>query len=115
MKEMLGNLADGQIEFYRSVSDILFFFAASLLIFVLGHGGVGQDHSNYSAYTRGRLAHVVHIPMIISNRVFLTPVMLCDPALYNYQDFSEVSCAGTCSSFDVDSRLANIRSLSADS
>lgn len=44
MKEMLGNLADGQIELYRSVSVIppFFFSAALLLIYaVLGSGGVG--------------------------------------------------------------------------
>jgi hypothetical protein len=40
---------------------------------MLGYGRVGQDHSNYSAHTRGRLAHfVLHIPMIISNRAFLS-------------------------------------------
>jgi hypothetical protein len=40
---------------------------------MLGYGRVGQDHSDYSAHTRGRLAHfVLHIPMIISNRAFLS-------------------------------------------
>lgn len=34
---------------------------------------MGQDHSDYSAHTRGRLAHfVLHIPMFISNRAFLS-------------------------------------------
>jgi hypothetical protein len=40
---------------------------------MLGFGGVGQDHSDYSAYTRGRLAHfVLHIPIFISNPAFLS-------------------------------------------
>ena len=40
---------------------------------MLGYGRVGQDHSDYSAHTRGRLAHfVLHIPMIISNRAFMS-------------------------------------------
>lgn len=35
MKEMLGNLADGQIEFYKAVSNLLFLFRKkySMLIF----------------------------------------------------------------------------------
>ena len=41
MKEMLGNLADGQIELYRSVSDILLFFRQPPYPFVLGYGRVG--------------------------------------------------------------------------
>jgi hypothetical protein len=75
MKEMLGNLADGQIELYRSVSDIVVVSTTSPYLFVvLGHGRVGQDYPDYSAYTRGRLAHfVLHIPTIISNPVSLTP------------------------------------------
>jgi hypothetical protein len=56
MKEMLGNLADGQIELYRSVSDVLVFLEP-LCLSMLGYGRVGQDHSDYSAHTRGRLAH----------------------------------------------------------
>jgi hypothetical protein len=71
MKEMLGNFADGQIELYRSVSDILVFLEPPCLS-MLGYGRVGQDHSDYSAHTCGRLAHfVLHIPMFISNRAFL--------------------------------------------
>ena len=35
--------------------------------------------------------------------------------VYNYQDFIGISYAGTLSSFDVDSKSANIRSLSEDS
>jgi hypothetical protein len=38
-----------------------------------GDGRVGQDHSDYSAHTRGRLAHfVLHIAMYISNHAFLS-------------------------------------------
>lgn len=34
---------------------------------------MGQDYSDYSAHTRGRLAHsVLHIPKFISNRAFLS-------------------------------------------
>ena len=44
---------------------------------MLGHGGVGQDYSDYSAHTRGRLAHfVLHIPKFISNRAFLSDATL---------------------------------------
>lgn len=28
---------------------------------MLGHGRVGQDYSDYSAHTRGRLAHLYYI------------------------------------------------------
>jgi hypothetical protein len=67
MKEMLGNFADGQIELYKSVSDVLVFLERPCSS-MLGYGRVGQDHSDYSAYTRGRLAHfVLHIPNFISN------------------------------------------------
>jgi hypothetical protein len=47
---------------------------------MLGHGGVGQDYSDYSAHTRGRLAHfVLHIPKFISNRAFLSDATLVHP------------------------------------
>jgi hypothetical protein len=63
MKEMLTNLADGQIELYRNVSDISPSWQIFLLI-VLGHGRMGQDCSDYPAHTRGRLAHfALHIPI----------------------------------------------------
>ncbi len=58
MKEMLSNLADGQIELYRNVSDFLLRSCHGYLR-RLGHGGMGQNHPNYSAHTRGRLAHFV--------------------------------------------------------
>jgi hypothetical protein len=58
MKEMLSNLADGQIELYRNVSN-LFHLRCHVCLRRPGHGGMGQDHSNYSAHTRGRLAHFV--------------------------------------------------------
>jgi hypothetical protein len=57
MKEMLGNLADGQIELYKNVSDFL--SLQSRCSRRPGHGGMGQNYSNYSAHTRGRLAHFV--------------------------------------------------------
>ena len=114
MKEMLSNLADGQIELYKSVSDVLVFSEPPYQS-MLGHGRVGQDHSDYSAHTRGRLAHfVLHIPMFISNRTCLGRRILC-PSACSYQGFSIISSAETYSPFDPDTRFANVRNLSADS
>lgn len=41
MKEMLNNLADGQIELYRSVSGIFSSSPRPLYLFILGYGGMG--------------------------------------------------------------------------
>ena len=50
MKEMLSNLADGQIELYRSVSDIFVFSGAALLIYArLWKSGTGSFRL-FSAY-----------------------------------------------------------------
>jgi hypothetical protein len=82
---------------------------------MLGYGGVGQDYSDYSAHTRGRLAHfVLHIPKFISNRAFLSDATPGPPA-WSCQGFPRISCAATCSLVDAGSRLANVRNLSADS
>lgn len=61
MKEMLGNLADGQIEFYKAVSifrySLVNLYLCLRSFFVPGDGGMGQDNTYHSAYTRGRLIH----------------------------------------------------------
>ncbi len=56
MKEMLGNLADGQIEFYKSVR--AFYGAISDIVFTVyltGDGRVGEDYTRHSTYTSGCL------------------------------------------------------------
>ena len=58
MKEMLGNLADGQIEFYKAVrtSNSGPIESATLYLRLLvGYGGVGTHHTYNSANTGGRL------------------------------------------------------------
>ncbi len=60
MKEMLGSYADGQIEFYKAVRSFLVFphvcgHPLTTSSFLVGHGGVGEDHTYYSAHTSRRL------------------------------------------------------------
>lgn len=58
MKEMLGDLADGQIEFYKAVSLCLFPIQTAIFTLMLrapGHGGMGTDYPHYRSDTRGRL------------------------------------------------------------
>ncbi len=62
MKEMLGNYADGQIEFYKAVSHLLSGRtsgggADARRSCYVGHGGMGQDYTSNSAHTRGRLIY----------------------------------------------------------
>ncbi len=77
MKEMLGNLADGQIEFYRSVSD----FPCCLrpLVYIRARqwkSGIGLFRLfNAYAWTFSTF-FVTHIPKFISNRAFLSDAYL---------------------------------------
>lgn len=57
MKEMLSNLADGQIEFYKAVCKLSPLQTGILILRRLGNGGVGANHTCYPAYTGGRLGH----------------------------------------------------------
>jgi hypothetical protein len=55
MKEMLGNLADGQIEFYKSVSFPHCPFPRSLCLIAgdaQGHGGMGANHTSHRKHPR---------------------------------------------------------------
>ena len=57
MKEMLGNLADGQIEFYKAVCCPLSPKIRKLLTFLFtGDGRMGKNHTRNTTYTRGRLS-----------------------------------------------------------
>jgi hypothetical protein len=60
MKEMLGNLTDGQIEFYKSVCCLsLAENIIKLLTFLsTGFGRVGKNHTRNTTYTRGRLVAI---------------------------------------------------------
>ena len=60
MKEMLGNLADGQIEFYKSVCcPSLVENIIKLLTFLCtGYGRMGKNHTRNTTYTRGRLVTI---------------------------------------------------------
>ena len=55
MKEMLGNYADGQIEFYTAVCTSGAGMIALADIITVGYGGVGADYTNHSTHTSGRL------------------------------------------------------------
>jgi hypothetical protein len=55
MKEMLGNLAEGEIEFYQSVCRS-FIKTGSRATFFSGDGRMGADYTYHSTYTGGRLA-----------------------------------------------------------
>ncbi len=55
MKEMLGNLADGEIEFYKAVSAISSISTFSRSHIRLGDGRMGEDYTNYSTDSCGRL------------------------------------------------------------
>lgn len=56
MKEMLGNLAEGQIEFYKAVS-LSFYnrFYVYQQPFDTGNGGMGENYTNHSTDSSGRL------------------------------------------------------------
>lgn len=54
MKEMLNNLAEGEIEFYQSVRHLISFDVKLTSTFV-GDGRVGANYTYYSTYTSGRL------------------------------------------------------------
>lgn len=47
MKEMLGGLADSQIEFYKSVCTTSHIYLSLFLITLVGNGGMGPDYSSY--------------------------------------------------------------------
>ena len=57
MKEMLGNLADGQIEFYKSVCcpSLAENMIELLTLLSTGYGRMGKNHTRNTTYTRGRL------------------------------------------------------------
>ena len=57
MKEMLGNVADGQIEFYKSVCcpTIVKNIIKLLTFWFTGDGRMGKNHTRNTTYTRGRL------------------------------------------------------------
>lgn len=60
MKEMLGNLADGQIEFYKSVCcPSLAENIIKLPTFLSpGYGRMGKNHTRNTTYTCGRLVAI---------------------------------------------------------
>lgn len=55
MKEMLGNLADGQIEFYKAVRVSTYSKPLLVLYRVTGHGRMGENYTCHSTHTSGRL------------------------------------------------------------
>ena len=56
MKEVLGDLADGQIEFYKAVRILQHTSITQRRSHDLaGNGRMGQSHTYHSAYPRGRL------------------------------------------------------------
>ena len=57
MKEMLGNVADGQIEFYKAVCGPLSIenIIKLLILWFTGDGRMGKNHTRNTTYTRGRL------------------------------------------------------------
>ena len=57
MKEMLGNLADGQIEFYKAVRcpAIVGNIIKLSTSWFTGDGRMGKNHTRHTTYTRGRL------------------------------------------------------------
>lgn len=56
MKEMLGNLADGEIEFYKAVSNIIIRLLLSLITNIcIVNGRVGKNNTHHPAHTRGCL------------------------------------------------------------
>ena len=91
MKEMLGNLADGQIEFYKAVSEIASRCSFSTLIFVLGYGGVGENNTNHSAYTSGRVVHyLLRIHMFMSTLPCILSLRIIFHACPNVHTYSRI-------------------------
>ena len=66
MKEMMGNLAEGEIEFYQSVC-CSFNMAcfSNYNVFFSGNGRVGADYTYHSTYTGGRLASSIYLILMI--------------------------------------------------
>lgn len=50
MKEMLGNLADGQIEFYKAVCKSIY-RSIGILKRSVGYGGMGENYTYYPTDT----------------------------------------------------------------
>lgn len=84
MKEMLSNLADGEIEFYQSVRLPLSFSPRALTRCCPGNGRVGTNYTYNSADKSGCLAPVchsaadrlMHVELIFLLRVLVVPRIL---------------------------------------
>jgi hypothetical protein len=73
MKDALGQLADGQIEFYKSVSrDGKSGYPCPGVDARLGHGRMGQNHSGHAAHKGGHLRS----PCTIRSPLFIVSVAL---------------------------------------
>jgi sorting nexin-4 len=67
MKEMLSNLADGQIEFYKAVCYVIPPFVSLSITLLVGNGRVGQNYTCNTTHSSGRLvAPYPHLYVVLN-------------------------------------------------